>query len=256
VETALLLRPKIPERETFDDERMGELVTSIQAVGILHPLIVRPEGKYFRVLAGDRRRAAALALGLAQVPVRIWPENGVPNFAITAHENTGGEDVNPIEEGRYFERLLEEECGGDIELLAQGVRKHEGYINSRLSLLKGDPLVVQALAEDAISMGAAEELQKITHPPYRRLCLEVTIKQGAGVRQVREWRVLYNNMAAEGALAVPDQPPMGVAALPPPTTSVRCLFCHRDDDQHEMEIIYVHRSCMKVQERQAAVPAV
>jgi ParB/RepB/Spo0J family partition protein len=252
IETARLLRPKIPARETFDEETMGELVQSIASVGIILPLVVRREGELYRVIDGDRRRAAAIALELPECPCVVRQPEAIRDFALTIGANQGREDMNPAEEARYYMRLLEEEFSGDIEQLSVGVRKSIDYINSRLVLLRGDPLVLQALAEGSIPMAVANELNKVTTPANRLVLLDVCIKQGASARMAREWRIQDNQMMAGAPAVLPAQEPAGVAALPAPVTTMSCLFCGDSDETWDMEIIYVHRRCRKLQDRLAA----
>jgi len=252
IATALLLRPKIPERETFDEEALLDLVESIQATGLVQPIIVRAEGACYRVIAGDRRLAACRALELPEVQCVIRPPNDLPDFAITAAENTGREEVNPAEEARYFMRLLVEECGNDMDRLSAGLRKTREYIDGRLALLAGDPLVLQALAEGAISIGVSQEMNKVNDPAHRRMLLEVCIKQGAAVRQARQWRIDDNLMTAGAPVPEVTQEPAGVTDRPAPITTMTCLFCGDSEDAWDMEILYAHRRCRKIKEREAA----
>src|SRR5713101_9360677 len=114
VETARVLPPLNPARETFSEEALADLVASIPVVGIINPLTVEQEGENFRVHAGHRRLVAAQALSLPVVPCMIYAPGCAPGTAIKHHENKARESLNPAEEARYFHRVLESECGGDV----------------------------------------------------------------------------------------------------------------------------------------------
>jgi ParB family transcriptional regulator, chromosome partitioning protein len=252
IETTRLLRPKIPSRETFDESALADLVESVTACGrILEPLLVRPEGDLYRVAAGDRRLAVARALSLPRVPCMIMTDD-LPSETVTEHENGPREPVNPAEQARYYHRLLTEVCANDMDKLCALIRKGRSYVDGRLVLMKGDPDVFSALADNAIPIGVAYELNKVTDASHRTMLLDVCVTQGAGVRQAREWRIQDNLMTADAPYAAPEFTHEGVIDRPPVITTMNCLFCGESDDAWDMELLYVHRRCRRIKDREAA----
>lgn len=252
----LLLEPELAARENFDETKLGELIDSIRAIGIINALVVKPEGRHYRVIAGHRRLICARAAGLQFIKCKVWSEGGPSPEAIKAHENAYREDLNPAEEARYFGRLLETECGGDVDNLVKLVKQARDHIEGRLLLLQGDSTVLAALSASAISIGVAHELNRIIDPPRRAMYLDAAMLGGASVRMVREWRVQGNLADGVNGAGLP-----AVEGAANPISHIQpyrmeCFLCQSDEDKHELEVIYVHRSCRRVMLRQAETGAV
>ena len=95
-------------RTRFREESLAELAQSIQSTGIVQPLVVRPVGSRFQLLAGERRWRAAQRTGLTRVPVVVREVSDEAALEITLVENIQREDLNPVEEARAFERFMNE----------------------------------------------------------------------------------------------------------------------------------------------------
>src|SRR5262245_9736638 len=95
-------------RTHFREEALAELAQSIQNVGIIQPLVLRPIGGRFQLLAGERRWRAAQRAGLARVPAVLREVTDEKALEITLVENIQREDLNPVEQARAFERLMNE----------------------------------------------------------------------------------------------------------------------------------------------------
>ena len=240
-------------RETFDEVKLEELIESITAVGIINALVVKPVGARFEVIAGHRRLICAKAVGLPLVKCRVWANGGPSPEAIKAHENYFREDLNPAEEARYLGRVLETECGGDVDNLVAMVRQSRPYVEGRLILLQGDPTVLDALSAGLVSIGVAHELNKVQDASRRAMYLEAATAGGASVRMVRDWRVQGNAMdaTARGDTAAADDQVNPIAHIEPYV--MRCFACKSSEDVHEMEVTYLHKTCRRMIERQAAV---
>lgn len=248
-----LMEPVHAARLSFDEEKLFELIDSIKAVGVLTPLLVEPEGRKYRVHAGHRRLVAVRAIGLEQVPCRVFPPGACSGEALKHHENKFREDLNAAEEARHFALLLESQCGGDTDKLCALVQERRDYVEQRLNLIGGDHKVFQALADSAISIGVAQELNRVNEPATRMMFLDSAMQNGATVRMVRDWRMRAN---VQDAIAAGGDGAPAPGALEKQTdvnmAFMRCYICQRSDDTHEMEILYVHRSCAKAVERMNA----
>jgi ParB/RepB/Spo0J family partition protein len=246
VETGLLLEPMLASRETMDEARLAELIDSISKVGLIEPLVVKPEGPYYRILAGHRRFVSCKALGFTSIPCIVRPAADVAGEAVTAHENAFREDLNPAEEAKYFSRLLETQCGGDTDKLAELVRYSRERVEGRLLLLQGDQRVFEELGAGRITLGVARELNMVQDAGLRLSYLDAAVRGGASIQLVREWRIKANAMYGEGIPAIADQPAAGMAALPAPEFRMCCFLCNDDSDVYEMELLYVHRRCRRI----------
>jgi len=254
----LLVEPSNPSRQTFDEEKLRELIQSIRELGVIEPLCVEPKGQLYQVHAGHRRLIAARALGLERVPCRIYPPGALSGEALKHHENKMREDVNAAEMGSYFWRLLETECGGDVDELCRRVHEQRQYVEGRLALARGDERVLIALREGKISFGVAQQLNWVKDGATRQMYLIAAMEGGATVAMVRHWRQRGETM---DALVVTPAVIESVSEAPAPAPQVdhgpECYICHTSEDQHEMAILYVHRSCARAVERfqASAAPA-
>lgn len=252
IETDLLLDPLHAARESFDEAKLQELIVSIKLLGILEPLLVHPEGDMYRVDAGHRRLVCARAIPLKKCPCMVYNVGLELGEALKHHENAFREDLNAAEEARHFARLLEASCGGDIDRLCEIVRERRDYVEERLLLIQGDERVFQALSDCAISIGVARELNKVHDPARRLMYLESAMSNGASVRMARDWRIRGNaDDEITGGAPLETTYTETAQMMPAISTGMECYICQSHEDQHEMEILYVHRSCAKAAQRMA-----
>lgn len=144
-------------RKEFDKAALAELAESIAIFGILQPLIVQKKGKYYEIIAGERRWRAAKLAGLRKVPVIIREYTHQEVMEISLIENIQREDLNPIEEAHAFKRLLEEFNLKQADI-AKRVSKSRAAITNSMRLLKLDERVQKMLADGLISAGHARAL--------------------------------------------------------------------------------------------------
>ncbi len=150
-------RGKFQPRQAFDQESLDELAESIRAQGILQPLVVRPEGDHYELVAGERRWRAAQLAGLQKVPVVVRELDAKSAAAVALIENIQREDLNPLEEAQAFMRLIEE---FDLthQQVAESVGRSRAAVSNHLRLLDLADPVKQLLAEGALDMGHARAL--------------------------------------------------------------------------------------------------
>ncbi len=178
---ALTPQPGQPRR-VFDDAALEELSQSIATRGVLQPILVRPHGRNYQIVAGERRWRAAQRARLHEVPVIVRELDDADTFEIALLENIQRRDLNAIEEADAYKRLIGE-FGHTQEALAKLVHKSRSHIANLLRLLDL-PEAVQALLTDGkIDMGHARAL--IGAPDVERLAHEVVTK-GLSVRETEK----------------------------------------------------------------------
>jgi len=133
-------------RKNFDDDSMKELAKSIQNHGILEPIIVRPKGNHYELVAGERRLRAAKMVGLDKVPVIIREYTDEQMMEIMLMENLQRKDLTPIEEAHALQKIIA--SGIKKEDLAKRIGKSESWISKRLRLLEL-PEELQKLVEES-----------------------------------------------------------------------------------------------------------
>lgn len=157
VKISLVIPNADQPRKEFDKAALAELAESIAIFGILQPLIVQKKGKYYEIIAGERRWRAAKLAGLRKVPVIVREYTNQEVMEISLIENIQREDLNPIEEAAAFQRLIEEFSLKQADI-AKRVSKSRAAITNSLRLLKLDERVQKMLVDGIISVGHARTL--------------------------------------------------------------------------------------------------
>ena len=169
-------------RRSFDENALKELAASIEAVGVLQPIIVAPSGERFTIIAGERRYRASRLAGLDEIPaiVRDWDSQKRLEAALI--ENLQRDDLNPVEEAMGVRKLMDE-AGLTQEKAAERLGKSRPAVANLLRLLTLPDSDMQMLAEGKLSAGHARAL--VTVEPRRQVQLaNLTVQQGWSVRQL------------------------------------------------------------------------
>lgn len=148
---------KSQPRKQFDEDALQELADSIKQYGVLEPLIVTKKGKFYEIIAGERRWRAARLAGVKEVPVVIREYTDREIMEISLIENIQREDLNPIEEALAYESLINEYSLTQEEV-AEKVSKNRSTIANSLRLLKLCNEVRQMIIEDKLTTGHARAL--------------------------------------------------------------------------------------------------
>lgn len=190
-------------RSNFHADTLAELVDSIRARGILQPLLARPHpqnpGKY-QIVAGERRWRAAQQAGLHDVPVLIRDLADTDAMAAALVENLQRQDLNPIEEGEGFRRLIEE-FGLTQEQLGTAVGKSRSHVANAMRLLQLPPSVRIEVQSGRLSAGHARAL--LAHPDPEQAA-KLVIARGLNVRQTEALASAKPKEAGESAEKVKD----------------------------------------------------
>lgn len=144
-------------RKNFNEDGIHELADSIKQYGIIQPLILQKKDKYYEIIAGERRWRAAKMAGLKKIPAIIKNYNSQEIMEIALIENIQREDLNPIEEGLAYQKLIEEFNLKQDEV-AEKVSKSRSTITNAMRLLKLDKRVQLMIIDDMISNGHGRAL--------------------------------------------------------------------------------------------------
>lgn len=170
--------PRQPRRR-FDEAALAELIESVRTRGLLQPILVRPKGEDYEIVAGERRWRAAQAARLHEVPVVVKELDDASAFEIALVENIQRADLNPIEEADGYRRLIDE-YGHTQEELARLTSKSRSHVANLLRLLDLPEAVRTHVVEGRLTMGHARAL--VSAPDPERLAQKV-IEGGLSVRQ-------------------------------------------------------------------------
>ena len=185
VDIHLLSPNHFQPRSHIDDARLDDLARSIQANGVIQPIVVRREGDEFQIIAGERRWRAALKAGLLRVPIVIRDveagnERSLLEMALI--ENIQREDLNPIEEALAYRRLSDE-FHLKQEDIAAAVGKDRTSVANHLRLLKLPEEVRADVAAGTLSMGHARALLALASEMDQRRVARDVINRSLSVRE-------------------------------------------------------------------------
>lgn len=144
-------------RRYFDDSALDELATSIGARGLIQPIVVRPHGHDYQIVAGERRWRAAQRARLHEVPVIVREFSDAETLEIALVENIQRQDLNAIEEAQAYQKLIGE-FGHTQDALGKLVHKSRSHIANLLRLLDLPDGVQRHVIEGTLSMGHARAL--------------------------------------------------------------------------------------------------
>jgi ParB family transcriptional regulator, chromosome partitioning protein len=170
-------------RTRFREEGLAELAQSIQSTGIVQPLVVRPMGSRYQLLAGERRWRAAQRAGLTRVPVIVREVSDETALEITLVENIQREDLNPVDEARAFERFMSE-FHLTQEQVATRTGKDRATIANAVRLLRLEKPITDMIEDGRVSAGHGRALLGITDAKIRLALARRASRGGLTVRQI------------------------------------------------------------------------
>jgi len=175
-------------RSRTEDARIDELAQSIKANGVIQPILVRPTGSTYQIIAGERRWHAAQRAGLLKVPVTVRevPEGqDLKLLEWALIENIQREDLNVIEEAQAYKRLADE-FGLTQDDIATAVGKDRSTVANILRLLKLPQDVRQEVLAGRLSMGHARAILALDNEVEQRNFARDAVAHGWSVRETEQ----------------------------------------------------------------------
>jgi ParB family chromosome partitioning protein len=178
-----LIRPGQQQpRTTFDEAKLEELAQSIRTSGIIQPLLVRPLGGLFELVAGERRWRAAQLAGLSRIPaiIRDIPEDKLLELALI--ENIQRQELNPIEEANAYKRLIES-LNLTQDEVAQRVGRDRTFVTNYLRILRLPSEIQTLLEREKLTFGHARALLGLGDVILQRRFAQKIVKHNWSVRE-------------------------------------------------------------------------
>lgn len=211
IDTAAIRPNQYQPRERFDEELLNELTESIREVGILQPVLVRPIGDGFELIAGERRWRAARRLGLGRIPALVRDSDDVAALEQALVENIHRADLNALEEAAAYQQLIED-FSLTHEAVANRVGKSRATVTNMLRLLQLPPAVQKHVRDGSITMGHARALLGTPDRALQERLADTAVEEGWSVRAIED--------AVRGPAAPPAKAPIDTGratrALRPP----------------------------------------
>ncbi|MFN2520432.1 MAG: ParB/RepB/Spo0J family partition protein [Candidatus Limnocylindria bacterium] len=154
-------------RMTWNEETLKELAASIREHGVLQPILVRPAGDAYEIIAGERRWRASKIAAKETIPAIVERFDDATALEIALIENLQREDLSPLDEAVIYQKMTGE-LGYSIRNLATKLGKDKGYVENRLRLATAPDDVREMVAQRYDTLTAAYELMKIDDRRRRR----------------------------------------------------------------------------------------
>ncbi len=173
-------------RTRVDEEKLSELSASIKEKGIIQPVVVRPVGEEFELVAGERRFLAAKKLGWEKIPAIITGKLSKEEMLeLSLIENLQREDLNPIDTATGYKRLLEE-CHLSQQQLAQKIGKERSSVANTLRLLNLPREVQKLISGGTLSEGHARAILSLSTEKEKINLSRRVVKEGLSVRKTED----------------------------------------------------------------------
>lgn len=183
---AIRPNPRQP-RTVFDEDALAELVGSIQEVGLLQPVVVRPLGEdKYELVMGERRLRATTQAGLATIPAIIRRTEDADLLRDALLENLHRAQLNPLEEAAAYQQMLAD-FGCTQEELATRIKRSRPQISNTIRLLQLPPAVQRRVAAGVLSAGHARALLMLPTPAAMDQLATRIVAEGLSVRSVEEF---------------------------------------------------------------------
>lgn len=168
-------------RKSFDEAALRELADSIRVHGVVQPLLVRPNGSRYTIVAGERRFRAARLAGLETVPVLAAEYDEAQMQEVALIENLQREDLNPVEEAAAI-RFLMQQHDLTQEEVSERLGKSRPAIANALRLLNLDRNVLELVRTGALSAGHGRALAAVTDAATQERLADECVRLGYSVR--------------------------------------------------------------------------
>ena len=190
-------------RIKFDQAAMDELVASVQASGIIQPILARRKGARYELIAGERRWRAAQAASMQRVPVILRDVSDEKSVEMTLIENLQREDLNPLEEAMAFDRLFHD-FGMTHDDIAARTGKSRSAISNSTRLLRLEPQVQKMIAAGDISASHARALITIVDPVTQLEAAKRAARGRISVRQIERMTHKSTKPPKPGSVSIHD----------------------------------------------------
>ncbi|MDD5633828.1 MAG: ParB/RepB/Spo0J family partition protein [Candidatus Omnitrophica bacterium] len=173
-------------RRIFGQEKMTELVESLKEKGVIQPILVRPAGAGYELIAGERRWRAAKELQLSEIPAIIKNDIDDANcLEISIIENIQREELNPLEEANAYKELADK-FEHTLEKIGQMVGKDKTTISNSLRILTLPSEITKFIEDGSISAGHAKALLSLESEYRRKKIAKLIVKKGISVRETEQ----------------------------------------------------------------------
>ena len=231
-------------RQSVSEKGLEDLVGSIREIGMINPITVRKKGEEYELIAGLRRYMAADILKMEKVPVKVVRAGNETAEKMKMAENKAREDVDPIDEGIFFNKLMEM-FGWKQKQLAEKFRVSESYVSQRTGAVNWPGILRDAVQSGQLTFSVAREFAGIRFPEELGRIVEQAISSGVTPAVAARWRHEINR----GDLRSEALDGEGVESMTGgcmPDILYSCQICGGPGQEIGYKIIRACNDCLKV----------
>ncbi len=233
--------PVIAMRTELDDEQLDELMASMKSEGLIEPVVLRPVGDRYEVIAGHRRTRAARLLNWPNVEAKIISATDDQTFAMRVAENLTRKDLDPVDEAQFLGETMLKYKKTDEEL-AYMINRRIEWVRERLEVFNMPDYIQAHLKLKKYPLGAALWIARITNENTRCTYANWAAVNGVSVQGAKRWHDLERAGDNRQPIKVEEIMDQNSGA-PRVRNVVPCAKCGRDAYMDESLSVWVHRSC-------------
>jgi len=182
----LIDNPKLAMRSNTTGENIEELMADMKAVGLIEPIVVRPVGDRYEIIAGHRRTTAGKLLNWGTIESKIVQADDDKAFQMRLIENVSRVDVNPVDEAEYIGEIMNKH-ELDTERISSLLHRSRSWVEERLEVFSMEDQLKEYLRHKRISLGASLWLNRIEDEKDRRYYINYASQKGVSVAGAKEW---------------------------------------------------------------------
>lgn len=230
-------------RSTFDEAKLHSLEESIRKNGLLSPILLKPIGERFEIIAGHRRFIAFQRLRKSHIPAIVLHVDEETLESMRYHENSEREEIDPVDEAIYLSKLKEKyKC--TIVHLAGLTGKSKSYISERLQILDYDHHLLEALTAKHIPFSIARILNRCKDVDDQRELVKNAVRSGCTVRVASDW-VNMCNSEIDYDVETLTQPSEETSEAPTTASQIMtvCSVCGETHPNNSVKLTYICTPC-------------
>ena len=183
----LPLRSICDPRDSLREDlgQVQELASSIKRMGLIEPIVVRPTGSKFEIVAGQRRTAACRLNGMSEIPAIVVELSDKEAFELALEENFQRKTLDPIEEARAFKVYVDRYGYGSTTELAGKIGVSEEYVSHRIMLLKLPMEIQEEIRRRLLSSSIGWEITRVKGEESQKKIAEAAVEKQLTVKQLR-----------------------------------------------------------------------
>lgn len=230
-------------RMSAEDETLFSLAASIRRIGVLVPLVVRKCDDGFDLVAGHRRLAAAVQVGLSSVPCIVGEYDQAQTSEVSLAENLFRQDLSPIEVAAGVKDIIDQGIM-DVPAVAAALHYSEHWVARQIAILDWPADILEVVHNGKISVSAASNLALVNDDVYRDFLLRQAVESGATARTTAAWLQAYRSMAPASTAVTAEPVPPGERQTPM-VPQAPCICCSQVFRTDELSHVPVCAGCIR-----------